>query len=88
MHVKENQKISLQKGRYKEWLTLHPVVAGNVIHNYLYMLETTTKLSLLFQVLGLCMAIVVHLKNILLILHPKWKGSTASKCIQGSIFFT
>jgi len=42
MHVKENQKISLQKGRYKEWLTLHPVLAGNVIHNYLYMLETTT----------------------------------------------
>ena len=39
---------------------LHQILAGNVTHNY-YMLGTTTKLSMPFQVLGLWL----HLKEIL-----------------------
>ena len=40
---------------------LHHILAGNVEHNY-YMLVTTTKLSMPFQVLGLWL----HLKEIFL----------------------
>ena len=53
----------LHKGRYGEWLALHQVLAGNSTTIYLYMLGTTTTLSMLFQVLGLWL--LVHLKEYL-----------------------
>ena len=42
---------------------LHQILTSNVTHNYLYIPGTSTKLSMLFQVLGL--QLHVHLKVLL-----------------------
>ena len=46
---------------YKEWLALHQILAGNVTHNF--MLETTTKQSMLFLSSG----VVVTLERYILL---------------------
>ena len=53
------------KGWYREWLAIHQILADNVTHNC-YMLGTTTKLSMWFQVLRLRL----HLKEIFSGLGP------------------
>ena len=58
-HVIEKQKITLVQAPE----SLHQILAGNVTHNY-YMLGTTTKLSMLFQVLGILVIYIVHLKEV------------------------
>ena len=66
-------------GRYEEWFAIHQVLAGNVTHDCL--LGTTTKLSMLFHVLGL---LVVHL-NILLrlslaVTSKKYRTKVVIRC--------
>ena len=51
----------LHKGRYGEWLALRQVIAGNFMLHYLYMLGTTSTLSMLFQVR---LWSLVHLKEL------------------------
>ena len=44
----------LHKGRYGEWLALYQVLGSKLCYasNFVYMLGTTIKLTMLFQVLG------------------------------------
>ena len=35
--LSRERKLASQREVYREWFTLHQVVAGNVMHNYLYM---------------------------------------------------
>ena len=55
------------KGRYRKWLALHQVLAGSVTQLFIYAWnQCTTKLSMLFQVLGLWLLVESTLeKNIL-----------------------
>ena len=50
-HVIKNQEMGFTKAK-SLGLALHQILVGNVTYNY-YMFGTTTKLSMLFQVLGL-----------------------------------
>ena len=65
MHVTENP---LHEGRYGEWLALSSGYSWqlHVTTIYLYMLGTTTTLSMLFQVLGLWPSYTCTLERILL----------------------
>ena len=53
-HVIKNQEIGFKKfgTELRRVVGLHQILAGNVTHNY-YILTTTTKLSMSFEVVGL-----------------------------------
>ena len=52
-HVKENLEISCTKGSTESgWPFIRFYLADYVAHIFIYMLETTIKLSMLFQILG------------------------------------